>query len=155
MVITNEAAGQAPNSQMVLVVEDEPLIRLVTAEMLRDAGIAVIEAASPDEARDALAAVEVDLVFTDLHMPQAEDGLLLQPFPGIPLVRAGLRCQLRGGQRTALGERNIIAKLLAEVDGKDVDSGHRGLEQTAKECLRRSEFLGLQHHGPPIEAQRV
>ncbi len=62
----------------VLIVEDEPLIRLVTAEILRDEGYEVVEAANADEA---LAILDtrgpVDLVFSDIRMPGSMDGCAL------------------------------------------------------------------------------
>lgn len=61
----------------VLVVEDEPLVRLVAAEMVEDAGWAAIEAA---DASDAIAALsrhpDVQVLFTDINMP-GMDGLEL------------------------------------------------------------------------------
>jgi CheY-like chemotaxis protein len=62
----------------VLVVEDEVLIRIDTAASLRDAGYDVVEAKDGDEA---LAVMDrrddVDLIFTDVNMPGAIDGLEL------------------------------------------------------------------------------
>jgi DNA-binding NtrC family response regulator len=59
----------------VLLVEDEVIIRLAIAEYLRDHGFAVIEAASPLEARAVFnAGVDIDVVFSDVDMPGDEDG---------------------------------------------------------------------------------
>lgn len=63
---------------VVLVVEDEPLLRMLLAEDLRDAGFAVVEAASGDEALTwFLAHQNIDLIFTDVQMPGMIDGLQL------------------------------------------------------------------------------
>lgn len=63
----------------VLVVEDEVLVRLATAEHLREAGFAVVEAANGEEARAVLmAGVDVDLVFSDITMPQLDGVALAQ-----------------------------------------------------------------------------
>ena len=60
----------------VLVVDDEPLIRMTAADMLADAGWAAIEAADAAEALDLLAAhPEVSVLFTDINMPGTMDGL--------------------------------------------------------------------------------
>lgn len=63
---------------LVLVVEDEVLIRMAIAEALRDAGCTVIEAGS---AREAIAAAQSgiapDVLFTDVRMPGEMDGLAL------------------------------------------------------------------------------
>jgi CheY-like chemotaxis protein len=63
---------------VVLVVEDETLVRLTTAEYLRLSGYAVIEAADAAEAVAVFASGEpVDIVFSDVHLPGAMDGLKL------------------------------------------------------------------------------
>lgn len=65
-------------SPAVLLVEDEILIRLETAERLRACGITVIEAADAAEALAILeSGVKVDIVFTDIRMPGTMDGLSL------------------------------------------------------------------------------
>jgi PAS domain S-box-containing protein len=53
----------------VLVVEDEPLIRMATVDMLMDLGHAVTEAGSAEEALGYLEQEHVDLVLTDLGLP--------------------------------------------------------------------------------------
>jgi CheY-like chemotaxis protein len=71
-----EAATQSaepepsPSRPVVLVVDDEILLRSVIAEYLRDAGFRVVEAANGREAVTVLAAGEaVDVVFSDVRMP--------------------------------------------------------------------------------------
>lgn len=82
----------APQARTVLVVEDEPLLRLVVCDLLRAEGVVVVEASNAAEAMDALAAgLAVDLVFTDVRMPGPFDGLELSrrvraAYPGIYLV---------------------------------------------------------------------
>jgi DNA-binding NtrC family response regulator len=60
----------------VLVVEDEPLIRMVAADALADRGIMAWEAG---DAGEALTVLEehpgIGLVFTDVNMPGEMDGL--------------------------------------------------------------------------------
>jgi len=64
------AEGSAGRSaSLVLVVQDEPFERALTARHLRKAGLDVIEAASEDQARRVLDAVYVDIVFADLETP--------------------------------------------------------------------------------------
>lgn len=66
------------DQSVVLVVEDEVLIRMVIAEYLRDCGYAVIEAGSGREAISVFeASLEVDAVFTDVQMPGDMDGFAL------------------------------------------------------------------------------
>jgi CheY-like chemotaxis protein len=63
---------------VVLVVEDDILVRLTIADYLRDARYAVIEVANAVEALEVFASgVPVDVVFTDVQMPGAMDGLML------------------------------------------------------------------------------
>jgi DNA-binding response OmpR family regulator len=62
----------------ILVVEDEPLIRMDLADSLRSEGFTVIEASGPGEARAVMSSgVAVGCVLTDLHMPNRDDGLEL------------------------------------------------------------------------------
>jgi CheY-like chemotaxis protein len=69
------AAQDAP---VVLLVEDEVLIRLDTAEQLRACGMIVIEAANAEEAVGLLeSGIKIDLVLTDVRMPGDLDGLAL------------------------------------------------------------------------------
>lgn len=66
------------DSFTILVVEDEPLIRLSVATELRDEGYKVIEAGTVDEALVVLAGDEmIDLVFCDVMMPGTKGGLSL------------------------------------------------------------------------------
>jgi len=65
----------------ILVVEDEALIRMISADVLADAGFRVLEAENADEAIEILKRAEhVRLVFTDIRMPGCMDGLELAAF---------------------------------------------------------------------------
>ena len=55
----------------VLVVEDDPLILVNTAELLEASGYAVIEAASAEEALTALQTAPIEILVTDLNLPGA------------------------------------------------------------------------------------
>ncbi len=60
---------------MVLVVEDEPFIRLIAVETIEGAGYRVLDAANADEALEILERrSDVDIVFTDVNMPGSMDG---------------------------------------------------------------------------------
>jgi CheY-like chemotaxis protein len=60
----------------VLVVEDEPIIRMVAADALADGGIMAWEAADAGEALQALEEhPRIGLVFTDVNMPGELNGL--------------------------------------------------------------------------------
>lgn len=62
----------------VLLVEDEPIIRMVTADALEDAGLRCFEAENADEAFIKLAKhSDIRVLFTDINMPGSMDGLAL------------------------------------------------------------------------------
>ena len=63
---------------VVLIVEDEPMVRLFAVEMVQEAGFEVIEAANADDAIRILEThSDIRVVFTDVHMPGSMDGLKL------------------------------------------------------------------------------
>ena len=66
---------------VILIAEDEFLLRMDSVEILEDAGFDVIPAASADEAIAVLSArADIHLVFTDIQMPGSMDGLKLARF---------------------------------------------------------------------------
>jgi CheY-like chemotaxis protein len=72
------SAGKRP---VVLVVEDEELIRLAAIDAVERAGFEVVEASNADEAIALLwRRPDIRLVFTDIHMPGSMDGLKLAHF---------------------------------------------------------------------------
>jgi PAS domain S-box-containing protein len=66
-----EPSTPALGSLTVLLVEDDELIRINTAEMLQRAGYVVVEARSAEEAMAALRTAPVDVLVTDLNLPGA------------------------------------------------------------------------------------
>ena len=63
---------------VVLIVEDELLLRIDAAEMIKAAGFEVVEAANADQAIEVLEARrDITVVFTDIQMPGSMDGLKL------------------------------------------------------------------------------
>ena len=86
---------------IVLVVEDDFLIRMDAVNIVRDAGFEAVEAANSDEA---IAIIEADanihVVFTDVQMPGTMDGLKLAKFikdrwPPIKIVATSGRVRVR------------------------------------------------------------
>jgi CheY-like chemotaxis protein len=62
----------------VLIVEDEPLIRLFISDLLEDAGFKVVEAANATEALVLLeAGLSVNVLLTDVDMPMGCSGFEL------------------------------------------------------------------------------
>jgi CheY-like chemotaxis protein len=63
---------------VVLVVEDEPLIRIDLADYLASSGFDVLEAAHADEALNLLERRDdIRVLVTDVDMPGSMDGLML------------------------------------------------------------------------------
>lgn len=63
---------------IVLVVEDEPLLRLFATDMIEDAGFEVIDVGNASEAIAILEdRPDVRIVFTDVDMPGGIDGIKL------------------------------------------------------------------------------
>lgn len=91
----------------VLVVDDEPLIRMTLADFLADEGFAVLEASNVLEAVAVLGRHRIDALITDVDMPGALNG-----FDLVKLVQsytAGVAVIVTSGGHTA-----------AEIDGHRV-----------------------------------
>ena len=87
----------------ILLVEDDPLIRLIASEALLDEGFDVVEAEHGDAAASLLDAdPPFDAICTDVRMPSSLDGvdvaiLARSKFPTIPLlIVTGYSSQLGG-----------------------------------------------------------
>jgi DNA-binding NtrC family response regulator len=78
-------------ARIVLVVEDDPLIRLFLADLLEDAGFAVIEAGSVLEAVGVLGLrTDINAVFTDVDMPGGLSGIDLAKMVASTSPRIGI-----------------------------------------------------------------
>src|ERR1700694_5156934 len=86
---------------VVLVVEDELLLRMDAVDMIAAAGFEVVEAANADEAIEVLKArPDINVVFTDIQMPGSMDGLKLARavrgrWPPIKIVATSGQIDLR------------------------------------------------------------
>ena len=70
---------QAPGAISILVVEDEPVVRMNTAEFLTESGFRVVDASDGAQAIAALKADDtISAVFSDIQMPGAVDGFSLR-----------------------------------------------------------------------------
>jgi len=91
-LLIRRSRSSAAARTVVLLVEDEPLVREIGVMLLEDAGYAVIATDGPKAALLALeAGDEIHLLFTDIHMPGELDGLQLarlvqDRWPSIPLL---------------------------------------------------------------------
>src|SRR5262249_59557828 len=114
------ADGTAP---VILVVEDEVLLRLAAAQHLRQAGYEVLEACNADEALRLLAKADVDVVFSDITTPGRMDGLQLADWlrehrPEVVTVLTSGKLHPDGRYRYFLGKPYRLADLdlcLADV----------------------------------------
>ena len=94
MVQCSTACRLKQRTLTILLVEDEALVRMIMADDFRDAGYDVIECSTGDEAWELLTTgVEIDLLFTDVHMPGGLDGLALagsarEKLPDLPIIIA-------------------------------------------------------------------
>jgi len=78
-------SSHSPNRPAVLVVEDEPLLRMDAVDLIEDAGFKTYEAGSADAAIEIIRNHEdICFLFTDIDMPGSMDGLKLAEH-----VRAG------------------------------------------------------------------
>ncbi len=104
----NEAA---PARTVVLIVEDEPLLRMIAVEMVEAAGFVALEAARADDAIRILEQrSDIRIVFTDIDMPGSMDGLKLAAairgrWPPVELIVTSGQTIV---QQAALPERGVF-----------------------------------------------
>ncbi len=105
---------------VLLVVEDEVLIRLSTSDFLRNEGFTVLEAGSAREALTVLKArSDVSVVVTDIHMAGALEGLdlireLRKSFPAVKIVTASAY-QITEPVEVALTKPYSLDRLLSVI----------------------------------------
>jgi DNA-binding NtrC family response regulator len=106
---------------VVLVVENDVLLRLVMASNLRDAGFEVIEAANSAEAIRILDRIPVDVLFSDVATPPGSiDGLALAKW--VHRTRSDTRIILTSDATMTLGDVKEYASFLAKPYAeKDVE----------------------------------
>lgn len=112
----------------VLIVDDEPVNRLVLARMIEHLGSQCLEAASGPEALELLRQQPVDLVLMDIQMPVMD---------GITATR-----QIRARER-ALGRRPIpIIAITANTAGADLANYRAaGMTDTVAKPINPRELL--------------
>ena len=111
---------QSSAAPVVLIVENDVFLRLVTASNLRDAGFEVIEAVNAAEALRILARVPIDVLFSDIDMPGNMDGLALAQW--VRRSQADTRIILTSGAAKAPGDVEEYASFLPKPYAeKDVE----------------------------------
>ena len=112
---------------LILVVDDEALIRFNAADILEEGGFAVVEAANAENALRVMAArPNIRLLFTDIHLPGTFDGLELtrrvrKRWPGVQFIITSGRVQPNAAEfpleSSFLPKPYSDADLLARVTG--------------------------------------
>lgn len=144
-----------PPAQLVLIVDDSPVDRLVTGRLLAKAGgWQVAHAGDGEEALAAIAKAPPAVVLTDLQMPKM-DGLALvervrEEFPKVPVVlmtgngseEIALQA-LRAGAASYVPKRNLATDLVATLEQVVSASKTDGQRARVLGCLagRVSRFV--------------
>ena len=114
----------------MLIVEDEPFIRMAAADIVSDIGVTPYEAADAGEALDLLGAhPEIGLLFTDVNMPGMD---------GIALARRARGLRPDTSVIVTSGRRAIPAEQLPK-DGTFLPKpyGSEQLANAVEQTLRR------------------
>jgi CheY-like chemotaxis protein len=89
--------SQSGLEKLVLVVEDEPIIRMCAVDLVESVGFVAVEAANADEAVQLIDnGLDISIIFTDVDMPGSMDGLelirvVLERNPGVGVIVASGR----------------------------------------------------------------
>jgi CheY-like chemotaxis protein len=111
--------------KVVLVVEDEMLLRMQAVDMVEDAGYISVEAADADEAFAILESrTDIALLFTDIQMPGSMDGLRLahavyRRWPPIKIILVSGQLKLSSSDMPLdsrfFGKPLVSGKMVAEM----------------------------------------
>jgi CheY-like chemotaxis protein len=117
-----------PAPTAVLIVDDEPFIRMAAADTLSDAGMTPYEAADAGEALDMLSGhPEIALIVTDVNMPGMDGVALAQRVrrlrPDLGIILTSGRRHLTGAEMPSGGEflpkpygaRQLLAVIIAKL----------------------------------------
>jgi two-component system, response regulator PdtaR len=116
------------NQPVILVVEDDPTIRMGALQLVVDAGFEALEADNADEAIRILEArPDIHLVFTDVGMPGTMDGIKLAHYirHRWPLVKL------------------IVASGKAILDESHLPAGARFFPKPYSDCTIVGAMMGM------------
>ncbi|MEO8431283.1 MAG: HD domain-containing phosphohydrolase [Acidobacteriota bacterium] len=102
-------AAQAPSRGRILVVDDDEDVRALLSRLLRVTGYAVEEAASAEEAAEAIQRRAPDLILLDMQLPGRSGQDLLEEIRSIPRMRTTPVVMLTGAATPARKVRAIEA----------------------------------------------
>ncbi|SED72306.1 Response regulator receiver domain-containing protein [Bradyrhizobium lablabi] len=112
----------AAESPVILIVEDEFLLRMDSAETLENAEFEVVQAGNADEAMAILQArPAIHVVFTDIQMPGSMDGLKLARFVPGQVASNQDRSDVRsceGWSRRFAGRERLPAETVSRRPGR-------------------------------------
>src|SRR5438132_6828721 len=110
---------------VVLVVEDEMVLRMRAVDIVEDAGFTAVEAVNADEALSILESrSDISLLFSDIQMPGSMDGLTLayavhDRWPSIKIILVSGQIKLSDTERPAdsrfFGKPLEVKRMIAEL----------------------------------------
>ena len=119
------AGSPGKSLPVVLIVEDDPLLRMLAVEVVEEAGFLVLEAGNADEAVALLETrLDISLLFTDIEMPGSMDGLKLaravrDRWPPIKILIVSGKVRLRPSELPSnsrfVGKPYQTAAMVAEL----------------------------------------
>jgi len=122
VLVGASATARAPAAgRTVLLVEDDPLIRSNTADMLMEEGYAVVEAGSAEDALTALHTAPVDVLVTDVNLPGAtgpelaEKARTLRPAVQVVYATGDPNAVRHDADAVTLSKPYTVSELLAAV----------------------------------------
>ena len=109
----------------ILVVDDEPNVRLVYKEVLSDGGYEVLEAESAKEAFDIIKCEPIDLVVLDIKL-RSESGLdmlqrITKEFPNLPVILCSAYVSFQNDYTSWLADSYIVKSSDPEALMKEVN----------------------------------
>ncbi len=129
------AGGETARTLRVLIAEDEPAIRLVLVNKLRQAGYAVREAANGEDALALAKAERPDLVITDFQMPRL-DGLAMAKALFADVATQDVPVVVLSARGHRLGAADVANTNVQQVLMKPFSM--REILAIAQECSERS-----------------
>src|SRR5215207_9651783 len=142
---------------IVLIVEDEMVLRMRAVDIVEDAGFTAIEAVSADEALAILESrSDISLLFSDIQMPGTMDGLKLahavhDRWPSIKIVLVSGQVKVSDGDKPAdsrfFGKPLEMKQMIAELQGM-VGAGALKIFPEAAIPLAVEALAGTTHSTP-------
>jgi DNA-binding NtrC family response regulator len=133
---SKEIVPNAPvigGSETILIVEDEPVLREMTRDILKECGYKTLEASSGREALDMShrRTDKIDLLLTDMVMPEGVSGVNLAE--QLLATQPGLKIIFTSGYTADEVSPEVLAKTQAHFLQKPYS--HTGLAKAVRDCL--------------------